>query len=398
MAEPQVFISSINMGPPPKRATDGAYNIKIAANSNLGDRYLSINLDELELQEYLDSTAAVLHNHDHAFPIALTSDLKRNADSSIRAWFHFDLEDEYSAWVHGKWLRGYVRAASIGAGGEIDWREWRLIDPVLKEWSLVSVPADPGAVRSIAPPEGVEMPAGRTSPLTVEAFKSAWGRGWRPGLTPASENRDDNDDATEQESEMTDEEIRALVSTGVADAVREAVPTIVTEVTTAMRTAAQEAEAAVETVTTTERVTVTEEETEGPSVAELAASRVALLRKTEDLLPDGFDADAATDREILEAAIGDTVSDVAERSDDYLQASLDQQVANKAAAIRTARAGRTGGNDSPIQHDNPKVARAAQRYVETAGCSEELAIAYAERDAEIEDSWQSGNFPIRRAS
>lgn len=100
----------------------------------------------------------VLWNHDHAgmtaaagLPIGMTRKLVETGAGEIRAWFQFLEGDPFVDRVKNAWDQGFLRAASIG------WRAleteptsqgWRDTRSELLEWSLVPVPADPGALRS----------------------------------------------------------------------------------------------------------------------------------------------------------------------------------------------------------------------------------------------------------
>jgi hypothetical protein len=100
----------------------------------------------------------VLWNHDHAgmtaaagLPIGMTRKLVETATGEVRAWFQFLVGDPFVERLKNAWDQGFLRAASIG------WRAleteptpqgWRDTRSELLEWSLVPVPADPGALRS----------------------------------------------------------------------------------------------------------------------------------------------------------------------------------------------------------------------------------------------------------
>ncbi len=115
------------------------------------------------VQKGIDYTAyrenpVVLWNHDHAgmtaaagLPIGVTRKLVETGAGELRAWFQFLTGDAFVDRVKNAWDQGFLRAASIG------WRAleteptpqgWRDTRSELLEWSLVPVPADPGALRS----------------------------------------------------------------------------------------------------------------------------------------------------------------------------------------------------------------------------------------------------------
>ena len=76
---------------------------------------------------------------------------------------------------------------------------------------------------------------------------------------------------------------------------------------------------------------------EAPDVAALAASRAALIVTATPLLPENTDPLKMSDREIIVAALGNSVSDVNSKSDDYLRGQLDSMVSLRARATDERR-------------------------------------------------------------
>ena len=130
----------------------------------VGDNLYSVTIMANEVaRQGIDYTAyrenpVVLWNHDHAgmtaaagLPIGMTRKLVETGAGELRAWFQFLAGDPCVERVKNAWDQGFLRAASIG------WRAleteptsqgWRDTRSELLEWSLVPVPADPGALRS----------------------------------------------------------------------------------------------------------------------------------------------------------------------------------------------------------------------------------------------------------
>ena len=84
-------------------------------------------------------------------PIGRTLKLNRSQDGQIIAEFEFLDDDPFAQRVKNAWDKGFLRAASISwipvesvPVGDGRWRDTR---SDLLEWSIVSVPADPDALR-----------------------------------------------------------------------------------------------------------------------------------------------------------------------------------------------------------------------------------------------------------
>ena len=101
----------------------------------------------------------VLWIHDQAghtkaggLPIGMTRKLVETPSGEIRAWFEFLVGDPFVDRIKNAWDKGFLRAASVAwraLESEPTSRGWRDTRSELLEWSLVPVPADPDAVRSL---------------------------------------------------------------------------------------------------------------------------------------------------------------------------------------------------------------------------------------------------------
>ena len=118
-----------------------------------------VDPEGMDVTNYLRNPV-VMWAHDYAgrtpsagLPIGRTLRLDRSA-SGIDAEFEFLPDDEFARRVENAWDRGFLRAASIGwesleaeplgRGRGVRHRRTELL-----EWSLVPVPADPGASREL---------------------------------------------------------------------------------------------------------------------------------------------------------------------------------------------------------------------------------------------------------
>ena len=147
-----------------------------------------------------------------------------------------------------------------------------------------------------------------------------------------------------EEKAMTDEELRKLVNEAVAAALPSeekqdegeqkpsAVDTaaladsIVSKLANAVADAKQEEDKAA-----TEKEEASDE-SEGPDVQALAAARADLIVNAAPLLQKDADPNGMSDRDIIVAALGDTVKDADSKTDDYLRGQLDSLVASRGRA------------------------------------------------------------------
>ena len=94
---------------------------------------------------------AVGRSPSGGLPIGRTTRLSKTSDGRIVADFEFLADDDFAQRVKNAWDQGFLRAASIswiplesiptGGGG------WQDARSELLEWSIVSLPADPDALR-----------------------------------------------------------------------------------------------------------------------------------------------------------------------------------------------------------------------------------------------------------
>ena len=85
-------------------------------------------------------------------PIGMTRKLVETPSGDIRAWFEFLVGDPFVDRIKNAWDKGFLRAASVAwraLESEPTSRGWRDTKSELLEWSLVPVPADPDAIRSL---------------------------------------------------------------------------------------------------------------------------------------------------------------------------------------------------------------------------------------------------------
>ena len=137
---------------------ENAYAVTIFANEVARDP-VELKFDGLQTENY-NNNPVVLWSHNSpgvtaasgGIPIAKTTALYSAGPRSIRASFEFLDNDPFVARVKNAWDQGFIRAASIAwypleYEAKADGTGWIDYKSDLLEWSLVPVPADPGALR-----------------------------------------------------------------------------------------------------------------------------------------------------------------------------------------------------------------------------------------------------------
>ena len=140
-----------------QRALDGdLYRVTIAANEKVRQ---PPELDFVGLStENYSRNPVVMWAHDSVgrspsggLPIGRTLDLKKTPKGEIVAEFEFLSDDPFSRRVKNAWDKGFLQAASISwlplESEPVQGGGWRDTRSDLLEWSIVSVPADPEALR-----------------------------------------------------------------------------------------------------------------------------------------------------------------------------------------------------------------------------------------------------------
>lgn len=131
-------------------------SVTIAAN-NRARTEPQLDLAGLQFDNYLRNPV-VMWAHDAVgrspsggLPIGRTLSISRTSEGGIVAEFEFLDDDPFAQRIRNAWDKGFLRAASISwlplesrptEGGRL-----RDIQSELLEWSIVSIPADPDALR-----------------------------------------------------------------------------------------------------------------------------------------------------------------------------------------------------------------------------------------------------------
>jgi hypothetical protein len=131
------------------------YRVTIAANRKVRQPP-ELDLDGLSIENY-SRNPVVMWAHDAVgrspsggLPIGRTLSITKAPGGRIVADFEFLTDDPFAQRVKNAWDKGFLRAASISwipvESVPVD-GTWRDTRSELLEWSIVSVPADPDALR-----------------------------------------------------------------------------------------------------------------------------------------------------------------------------------------------------------------------------------------------------------
>ena len=347
---------------------DGRHEITIAANSNVEGPYPPIDLTDIDVDGYMRNPV-VLWEHGHkgnGIPIGRTLAFNRLPDNRIKATFEFDLEDPFAKLVGGSYDRGFIRAASINCSFKSYEDFKRGQEPRLKEWSLVAVPLDPGATRSILSDifsvmlSTEEPSAQRSDPETPEVPVE-------PTDTPTQvadpPNPQPSNDPPANPPPVDPTATRSISQADVQQIVTALTPALAPVITNAVST---ELDRRAE-VAAAERSAAEKKEEGEQDMLRRANRRAELLTsvRSVNLIPADMDTSAMADRDILVAAVGETVTNVAERSDDYLWARVDTLVEERrSASANKPPSGRAGaGRENPSDDKDPRT-EALRSYAE----------------------------------
>ena len=135
---------------------DNRYRVTIAANEKVR-KPPDLDLAGLSIENYAKNPV-VMWAHDAVgrspsggLPIGRTLELNKTREGMLVADFEFLADDQFAQRVKNAWDKGFLQAASISwlplesAPGEAGRGRDTLAE--LLEWSIVSVPADPDALR-----------------------------------------------------------------------------------------------------------------------------------------------------------------------------------------------------------------------------------------------------------
>ena len=313
------------------RAEDGTRKAIIAVNDDVGDGR-PIPLRAMQTDDYMRNPV-ILYNHDRwsQVPIGQTKKLEWEA-RGLAAYFEFLPGDEFAQKVQNAWDRGFLRAASITASRDQEAPPGQTDQFRLVEWSIVPVPADVDAVRSLG---GLFLPGHQQT---------------APPPPPPTEP-----------SDMTEQEVAAIVKRALderdAESQRDAqLKEIVTETLRELGIAPQAADGDDGEPAQRGQQAAAPSEPAQPAATDLTPEqqieqgvkeRTAVLDLTRGLLPEGFETEGKTNKDIMVAACGNEVEDAASRSEDYLRAKLEGIKERRDQAAGGLSRAPSNGNGAP---------------------------------------------------
>ena len=345
---------------PAKPDADGLYTVIVARNDDVNDG-APIDLKAMSFEAYRKNPVVLLaHDRWQGVPVARTHKLEWT-NQGLRAWFEFLKGDDNAARVKNAWDRGFLRAASIGVRKGMSGRD------ELVEWSIVPVPADMDAVRSLTSETHSLAPAHQNMlPIEIEI--------------PEVETEMDDDrirqivaDAMKardaDKSKTRDADTIAEISRGMSGIIGESVKAAMEDAEkarAAAEEAAEKAEADFEArvageveermkkkmpfgddkkkaddkekmgdkkkMGDKEKAEGDDDDDDDARADAAAEERADLLLLVRDLLPEDFSTRGKGAHEILVAAVGEEVKDAADRSADYLLAKVEAIVDRRSDA------------------------------------------------------------------
>lgn len=273
------------------------YTALIAVNDDLGDGSGKIRIRELDMERYNKNPVVMFdHGFEESVPVGRTLRLNFEAGRGLVAEFEFLQNDEFAARIKNAWDRGFIKAASIRARNLGSGRQ------ELIEWSIVAIPADRDAVRSLIYEKKEKS---KMSELTEEKIRSlieeSKGSNQEDLARTIAEivrKNKETEDRLEQEKVAAIEAATNSLKEKYEEALRNHEQTKKTDVDTAIEKKEQEFQ---------EQLRCME-----------------LRTKLSHLVPDGTDISTLDEHGILVAIARSEVKDAESRSIDYLTAKVEE--------------------------------------------------------------------------
>ena len=292
----------------------------VAANTSLDNGAPDVDVADLELERYLKNPV-VLWNHDRwELPVGRSTKVEKlrgelGADMRLEVEFEFLPGDKRADEVRNAWRRGFVRGASIGVSVDRQGNKW------LREWSIVSVPADWDAVT--ASERGLDA---RIRSVIERAMAE------KQEGQPATDNQPVSDAKAPEQQSLP----------GVSEPVTRSEESVIDPKMAALDERMARVEALIERLIPKEEPAeeVDNEQPDRDTIRAEERLRAATIQRAMPLIAEDKRTGVADMelKDLMVMAIGDEApKDIAERSEDYVRAIFDGIVERREKAGNTLR-------------------------------------------------------------
>ena len=320
------------------------YRIVIAANTDV-EGVKPIDLDQLDVSQYLRNPV-VLWEHGFrgdGIPIARTLSLE-NDPRGLIANFRFDTGNAFARNVKGAYDRGFIRAASararfVSAEDYMSGKNGKLV-----EWSLVAIPIDDDALRTVArsmfsamlnadsgQAQDDDNPDDGRDPMPPTDAPNGGNNG---NADPPESQRSGNNGGGGQGNNPPESQRSAGQATVDLSTLESMMERVADRAVSNAFEARDKAEA--------ERSAAAKKAEEEKAAAEKARSqsttdsnrRAELIYtvRSAGLIAQDVDTTEMSDRDIILQAVGDTVEKAEDQSTDYLRAVVDNLATERSRA------------------------------------------------------------------
>lgn len=289
------------------------YKIVIAATDD------GVDLSRMDVNSRYAANPVILFAHDHQIPIGKTIRGPYREDGRWVAEFQFAENDPTAERLRNLYDQGILNAASIGFY-EIE-EDSGVKYPLLVEWSLVVVGMDKLALamrqldNQIVDLEKQMNSSNESEVRDIEVSQEE-----------TSEIEEETIESQEEEEEVAEVEEEEEEEESSEETPEEEVAE--DEVEEESSELSPDREQSADWIT----------RDQAADMVKSALDREKLVTRTKDLLPGDFDPDQASTRELLVLAVGNEVSDIDQRSNDYLLGRVDAILERRSRGITLNKA------------------------------------------------------------
>lgn len=312
------------------RSKDGVNIIDIAVQEDVGPNLPKVDLTKVGVKNYLRNPV-VLWNHGRelnigSVPIARSTKLTKHSSGRFTAHFEFLPNDDIAQRIKNAWDKGFIRAASIGVKNKAKGSGYP-VDLQMTEWSLCAVPIDEEALRRSqsemmqdfifgAKPvtnnsqEGLDMDKDELTKVIQDAIK------------------DSTTQRSEGDSELDTDKLASSMADKIGGLVEKSVEAAIEKHSKAKDDETKRAEEA-----------EAEKKKLEDDVQNKVMERAEIISNARayNLIPEDKVKELSTksNEEILRSALGEeNAEELKDKSEDYLKAKFDQEVATRSEATK----------------------------------------------------------------